>query len=76
LKGLLIGNGWTDPANQYPAYVSYAYEAGLIERGSDKAKTVESALSSCKREMENGIHVTMNECENVLNTVLRVTRDE
>ena len=26
--------------------------------------------------MKNGIHVSITECENILNTVLRVTRDE
>jgi len=72
----LIGNGWIDPLNQYPAYVSYAYEAGLLEKGSDKASTVENQFSECRKAMAEGIHISINVCEDVLNTLLRVTRDE
>jgi carboxypeptidase C (cathepsin A) len=72
----LIGNGWTDPANQYPAYASYAYKAGLVKEGSEKAKPIEDQLAICRNAMKNGIHVSINECEDILNTVLRVTRDE
>jgi carboxypeptidase D len=72
----LIGNGWTDPANQYPAYVSYAYKAGLVEEGSDKAKSIEDQLAICRNAMKDGIHISINECEDILNTILRVTRDE
>ena len=66
----MIGNGWTDPANQYPAYASYAYKAGLVKEGSEQAKAI------CRNAMKNGIHVSINECEDILNTILRVTRDE
>jgi carboxypeptidase D len=76
LKGLLIGNGWTDPANQYPAYVSYVYKAGLVKEGSEKAKPIEDQLAICRNVMKDGIHVSINECENILNTILQVTRDE
>jgi carboxypeptidase D len=72
----LIGNGWTDPANQYPAYVSYAYKAGLVKEGSAQAKKIEDQLATCRNVMKNGIHVSITECENILNTVLQVTRDE
>jgi cathepsin A (carboxypeptidase C) len=30
LKGFAIGNGWTDPYLQYPAYNTFAYENNLI----------------------------------------------
>src|SRR5947207_1327935 len=77
LKGLLIGNGWTDPVSQYPAYVSYAYEAGLIKQGSDQAKAVEDELANCKKIIEDhGSRVNIEQCENVLQTLFRVTRDE
>ena len=76
LKGLLIGNGWTDPKNQYPAYVSFAYDRGLIEPGSDEAREVESSMAKCRKAMDAGVHITMEVCEDVLNSVLRVTRDE
>jgi len=76
LKGLLIGNGWTDPANQYPAYTTYAYERGLLKQGSEAAKPVEETLSRCRNAMKDGVHVSMDACEEVLNSILRNTRDE
>ena len=73
---MLFGNGWTDPLNQYPAYVSYAYESGILERGSDKAKPVESQMAECRKAMAQGIHVYIDVCEDVLDVLLRVTNDE
>lgn len=48
---------------------------GLLERGSEKAKTVEDAAANCRREIEHGIHVTITQCEEVLTSIVRVTRD-
>jgi carboxypeptidase D len=31
LQGIAIGNGWIDPKQQYPGYVDFAYEKGLIK---------------------------------------------
>ena len=77
LKGLLIGNGWTDPAVQYPAYASYAYEHDLIKPGSDAGNQVEAALGQCRRKIESeGVHITIGDCENILNTILRLTNDQ
>jgi len=76
LKGLLIGNGWIDPVNQYPAYSAYAYEAGLIKHGTDQAKAVDAEFAKCKIVLDQGSHVSIDICENVLNTILRVTRNE
>ena len=32
LKGIAIGNGLTDPYQQYPAYATFSYENGLISK--------------------------------------------
>lgn len=32
LKGIAIGNGWIDPKQQYPGYVDFAYEKGLLKK--------------------------------------------
>jgi carboxypeptidase D len=72
-----MGNGWIDPENQYPAYKSYAYAAGLIKHGTDQARQVESQWELCAQKLKrDGPHVSIDECEDVLNTILRVTRDE
>ena len=77
MKGLLIGNGWTDPLVQYPSYASYAYERELIKRDTDAGKQVDLALGQCLKKIEeDGVHITINECENILDTILRVTNDQ
>lgn len=34
LAGLAIGNGWIDPKEQYPGYADFAYDKGLIQKGT------------------------------------------
>ncbi|RFU28673.1 hypothetical protein B7463_g7659, partial [Scytalidium lignicola] len=77
LEGLLIGNGWISPEEQYKAYLSFAYESGMIERGSDAAKRVEAEQAVCLKLMEEKgalDHVDIPECENILMEILRVTQ--
>jgi len=72
----LIGNGWTDPAVQYPAYASYAYERELIKKDTDASKRVDAQLAQCLRKLEeDGVHISVGDCEDVLNTILQVTND-
>ncbi|EAS31702.3 pheromone-processing carboxypeptidase KEX1 [Coccidioides immitis RS] len=77
LKGLLIGNGWISPVEQYQAYLTYAYKENLIQSGTDAAKRVERAHSECISELDSGgkdrIHA--GACEKVLSAVLEVTRE-
>ncbi|KAL6231649.1 hypothetical protein BDW75DRAFT_233414 [Aspergillus navahoensis] len=75
LRGLLIGNGWISPAEQYPAYLSFAYEEGLVEKGSKLGKELEVLLSVCKSKMETGPKVSIMSCEAVLNKLLDQTLD-
>ncbi len=35
LKGVAIGNGWTDARRQYPAYLDYAVKQGIVETTSE-----------------------------------------
>lgn len=78
LKGLLIGNGWTSPMDQYPAYLDYAYKRGLIQGGSDIAKTVEAQQAVCMKKLADGgkDHVDTGECEEILQEILRLTVDK
>ncbi|PKY00939.1 pheromone-processing carboxypeptidase kex1 [Aspergillus campestris IBT 28561] len=76
VKGLLIGNGWISPAEQYPSYLTFAYEEGLITEGSRVAKNLEVLDSVCQSRMEakkNKIHY--DDCETVLTELLGKTLD-
>ncbi|KAL1957886.1 hypothetical protein VTO42DRAFT_5451 [Malbranchea cinnamomea] len=76
LKGMIIGNGWISPFEQYHAYLSFAYDEGLIQGGTDKANLVERQMSLCLSELnaEGGLdRVHISACEDVLTEVLRVS---
>ncbi|KAL4801225.1 pheromone-processing carboxypeptidase kex1 [Aspergillus unguis] len=74
LRGLLIGNGWISPVEQYPAYLSYAYEEGIVKEGSALGKELEVLLSVCKSKMGTGrIEVSNMDCEDILHTMLSKT---
>jgi carboxypeptidase D len=76
LKGLMIGNGWISGPDQYPSYLSYSYEHGLLQRGSNEAKEVEAQQSVCMQQLSNGgkDHVDVSACEEILQRILRVTQ--
>jgi len=76
LKGLLIGNGWTSPTDQYLSYLPFAYKMGLIQGGSDGAKQVESQQAVCVKALDQGgkDHVETNVCEDILQEILRVSQ--
>ncbi|PMD56976.1 pheromone processing carboxypeptidase-like protein Kex1 [Hyaloscypha bicolor E] len=77
LKGMLIGNGWISPEEQYMAYLSFAYERGLVQRDSDVAKRLESQQAICVNKLnENGgkDHVDIGQCEQILQEILRETQ--
>ncbi|KAF2117868.1 pheromone-processing carboxypeptidase KEX1 [Lophiotrema nucula] len=77
LKGLLIGNGWISPVDQYLSYLPYAYKENLITAGTEAAKRVERQQSICIEKLNNGAadHVDTPECEAIMVTVLEETKD-
>ncbi|KAK8244218.1 Alpha/Beta hydrolase protein [Phyllosticta capitalensis] len=77
LQGLLIGNGWISPVDQYLSYLPFAYKNGLIKDGTDKAKRVEAAQAVCIKSLDAGgsTHVDIQDCEDILSTLLSVTTD-
>ncbi|KAG9246446.1 pheromone-processing carboxypeptidase kex1 [Calycina marina] len=76
LKGMLIGNGWIAPEEQYKAYLSFAYEKGLVTRGSDIANKLESQQAVCLKQLEEAggrDRVEISTCEQILQNILRDT---
>ncbi|KAI0399336.1 Alpha/Beta hydrolase protein [Xylaria palmicola] len=77
LKGLMIGNGWIAPNEQYEAYITYSYEKGLVEKGSNLASKLEGQLRTCRNDLAltNSNKVNNNRaCEQILDMILRETQ--
>lgn len=75
LKGLLIGNGWISGVDQYPSYLRFAYERGLIKAGTEQSRAVEAKSAVCNQRLSEGAkdHVDNPECEAVLSEILYQT---
>lgn len=74
---MLIGNGWISPKEQYKAYLSFAYERGLVERGSEIGKRLDSQEAICMKALEEvgGLDkVDIKTCESILQEILRETQ--
>ncbi|KAI1416238.1 alpha/beta-hydrolase [Hypoxylon sp. FL1857] len=77
LKGLLIGNGWVSPPEQYEAYLTFAYEKGIVAKGSDIAGKLEAQYRVCQKDLATaGNHVDNSACEHVLQEILRLTQSK
>ncbi|KAI1462695.1 alpha/beta-hydrolase [Annulohypoxylon moriforme] len=75
LKGLLIGNGWVSPPEQYEAYLSFAYEKGIVAKGSDTSGKLEAQYRVCRKDLAtSGNRVDNTACERVLQDILRLTQ--
>ncbi|EED20240.1 pheromone processing carboxypeptidase KexA [Talaromyces stipitatus ATCC 10500] len=77
LKGLLIGNGWISPLDQYPATMQYAYAEGLVKEGSSTATSLDAMNDACAQKLadpgsQNMIRI--GQCESVLDSLMRLTR--
>jgi len=75
LKGLLIGNGWISPPEQYEAYLQFAYEKNLIKKGTEIAGKLEVQRRICEKELAIGgqQHVDSGSCEAILQDLLQQT---
>lgn len=77
VSGLLIGNGWISGIDQYTSYIPFAYETGVMERGSDAASVAESQQEKCMRALAKADateHVDIPICEAILQEILRTTQ--
>lgn len=76
VRGLLLGNAWISPKDQYQSYLPFAYEEGLITEGSSVSKNLEVLQSVCNTRLETGnVQVHVGDCEDVLQTLLKNTMD-
>lgn len=79
MSGLLIGNGWIAPAEQYNAYLQFSYKAGIIQGGSEEAKKLEAKLKSCNEALNapgGGDKVDIPICEQILMDILQVSQKD
>jgi carboxypeptidase D len=75
MSGLMIGNGWISGPDQYPAYLDFAHEAGLIEQGSSADEQIMAQQEKCMQDLAAGgnTHVDTSSCEGILQEILRTT---
>lgn len=70
LKGLIMGNAWINPQAQYPSYIEFAYERGMIVKGSKEAKSAEAAWQRCQSVLASHDQVLIVECEDMLKPIV------
>ncbi|KDE04968.1 hypothetical protein, variant [Microbotryum lychnidis-dioicae p1A1 Lamole] len=78
LKGVLIGNGWIDPYSQYPAYLDFALQSGVIKKGSAAETQVRQAVKECMDALESRggklkVKVHTGLCEAILQGITDAT---
>ena len=77
LSGLIIGNGWISPTEQYKAYSDFAFANGLIKPGSNEAKELEPTQNACLKALSEpggSERVSIPVCEQVLQEILRLSQ--
>lgn len=76
LRGLLIGNGWISPREQYESYVKFSKQRGLLKSGTDAAKFVDEQMGICLSLFDQpGAYdkIDIGDCESVLTTIMSET---
>ena len=77
VMGLLIGNGWIAPLEQYQSYLPFAYQTGMLQGGTPEAARVEAQQSTCLSQLGKpgaSDKVDVGACEAVLSLILDVTK--
>jgi len=52
LLGLIMGNPWINPKVQYLSYLDFAYEKGMIVKGTSNAMEAETSFHKCEEALE------------------------
>eukprot|EP00835_Amoeboradix_gromovi_P005649 NODE_553_length_6771_cov_0.191847.p2 type:complete len:488 gc:universal NODE_553_length_6771_cov_0.191847:4877-6340(+) len=72
IKGMIIGNGWVDPATQYRSYVDFVIKHDLANQ--DILNKMESKYSECKKILDDTEYISVEECENINNPFFQFTK--
>lgn len=69
IAGFAIGNGWTDPKSQYPAYAEFAYENNLVSKVG--YSLLKAAYWTCNKLIESKMWpVALEACQATTSSVL------
>lgn len=68
----MIGNGWISGVDQYPTTLQFAYDHGVVERGSESAKAAEKQHMDCMQDLSDRGEdvVETHKCEAILLRIL------
>jgi carboxypeptidase C (cathepsin A) len=69
LRGLLIGNGWIDPAATYKSYLPFAVANNLIEKDSDLYNSINDEVKLCQQALSKEVHIFEEQCELILDQI-------
>lgn len=77
LRGIVMGNGWIDPVQQYLSYLPFSYSHGILEAGSDWANQIELDHTACVDEMQSmeKATISINSCDNMVQNILKATNE-
>ncbi|ONH65792.1 Pheromone-processing carboxypeptidase KEX1 [Cyberlindnera fabianii] len=78
-KGVMIGNGWTDPNNQDLSYIPDLVDAGLLKTDATYYPDLLYLQSECEESIKNGTGETVFEipvCSDIFSYALYYTIDE
>jgi carboxypeptidase D len=78
VKGLLIGNGWISPADQYPSYFKFIEREGLVKPGTALHNNMNALNEVCLSKLEAPgakDKLDLGACEFVLQQFLDLTTE-
>ncbi|CAF4079280.1 unnamed protein product, partial [Adineta steineri] len=58
LRGLLIGNGWIDPATAYKSYLPFAVANNLVVKNSALYDRINIQVKQCEQVLSKQVHVS------------------
>ena len=69
LSGLLIGNGWIDPATMYDSYLPFAVANNLVAKKSLLYRNITDQVKKCRDAISKHLHVSEEACNSILRQI-------